>query len=79
MFHRTGRQIASLLLPKSNLWFLLLAYYNLSFDIIVALDASDYSLGAVISYIFLNNCQKAIAHVSRSLTSAEWNYSLIEK
>ena len=52
---------------------LLLTYYNPSMDIIVISDASNYGVGAVISYVFLDDSQKAIANESRSLTPAEHN------
>ena len=39
----------------------------------------SYGVGAMISHIFLGCNQKVIAHVARSLTSAEPNKGQIEK
>ncbi|XP_062557273.1 uncharacterized protein K02A2.6-like [Armigeres subalbatus] len=58
---------------------LLLTHYNPNLGIIVSADASAFGLGARIAHQFPDGTVKAVYHVSRSLTAAEWNYSQVEK
>ncbi|KFD67385.1 hypothetical protein M514_20421 [Trichuris suis] len=58
---------------------LLLTHFDPAVDVVVAADASNNGLGAVIFHRFPDRTEKPIAHASRSLLPAEKNYSQIEK
>ncbi|CAA9995134.1 unnamed protein product [Nesidiocoris tenuis] len=55
-----------------------LAHYDPSLPIVIATDASNVGLGAVISHI-VNGMERPIAYASRTLTKAETNYSVIDR
>ena len=58
---------------------LLLTHFDPNKKIVVVADASNHCFGAVISHTFTDGTEKAIMHAARSLTSAERNYSQVEK
>jgi RNase H-like domain found in reverse transcriptase len=58
---------------------LVLAYYNPELPIVLTCDDSKYGLGAVISHIMPDGANRPIAFASRTLSSAEINYSQIYK
>ena len=63
-------------LIKSDLLF---THFDPNKKIVVAADASNHGVGAVISHTFTDGTEKAIMHAARSLTPAERNYSQVEK
>ena len=52
----------------------LLAYYDPSQPLVLSCDALQYGVGAVLSQV-CNGDEKPVAYASRTLTTAECNYS----
>ena len=56
----------------------LLGHYDPSQPLVLSCDASQYGVGAVLSQV-CNGDEKPVAYASRALTTAERNYSQLEK
>ena len=56
-----------------------LAHYDPDLPVRVACDASQYSLGAVLSNVMSDGSETYVAFASRTLDRAERNYSQIDK
>lgn len=56
----------------------ILCHFDPDLPVVLACDASNRGIGAVLSHR-INNCCKPIAFASRTLTQAELNYSTIHK
>ena len=56
----------------------LLTHYDPAKPLILACDASEYGIGAVLSHV-IDNQERSIAYVSRTLSTAEKHYSQLEK
>ena len=56
-----------------------LTHIDLAEEIVLACDASSYGVGAVLSHTKKDGKEQPIAFVSRTLNSAERNYSQIER
>ena len=57
----------------------LLVHFDPEKEIVLASDASDYGLGAVLSHKLDDGSERPVGYVSRTLNSAERNYSTTEK
>ena len=63
------------LLTSSNL----LVHFDPKQPIILACDASNYGIGAVLAHLMSDGSERPIAYASRSLNKTERNYSQLEK
>ena len=57
----------------------LLVHYDSSRQLVLACDASQYGLGGVLSHIMDDGQERLIVYTPRTLTTAEKNYSQLEK
>ena len=57
----------------------MLVHYDSSLPLILACDASQYGVGAVVAHAMPDGSEKPVAFGSRTLSKAEENYPQIEK
>ena len=73
--HSVAFQTANNLLTSSKL----LVHFDPAKELVLSCDASAYCIGAVLSHRFPHGSEKPIGFASRTLSTAEKNYSQIEK
>ena len=56
----------------------LLVHFDPAKELVLATDASDYGVGAVLSHKMEGGTERPIGYMSRSLNGAERNYSTLE-
>ena len=56
-----------------------LVHYDLNKPVVLACDASQYGVGAVLSHIMDDNSEKPIAYASRTMSKTERKYAQIDK
>ena len=57
----------------------LLVHFNPQFHLLLACDAFTYGIGIILAHRMHDGTEQPIGHVSRTLNSAERNYSQLEK
>lgn len=73
--HQKAFEAAKQLLQSYDL----LVHFDPNLKLILACDASDYGVGAVLSHCMPDGHERPISYVSRTLSDAERNYATIEK
>lgn len=58
---------------------LLLTYFDSSLEVVIALDASDHDISAVMNHKFSNGKERAIVPASRTFISVGRTYIQVEK
>lgn len=56
-----------------------LVHFDVKKELVLAVDASSYGIGAVLAHRMEDRCEKPITYASRTLAPAERNYSQLEK